>query len=55
MRRVNIISADFTEANLRNIDWAEMETEQILMLVGHTKKINSIAISPSDELLASGN
>lgn len=54
MRRVKLTSATFTNANLRNIDWADIETKEVQLYKGHSETVNSIAFSPSGELLASG-
>lgn len=55
MRRVKITSADFTNANLRNVDWADIETKEIQIYKGHKESVYSVAFSPSGEFLASGN
>lgn len=53
MRRVNITSANFTVANLLNINWRDMDAMEVQIYEGHTDYVLCIAISPSGEIIAS--
>lgn len=54
MTRVKIASADFTEANLRDIDWQEIQAKEVQIHKGHTDPMWSIAFSPSGFVVATG-
>lgn len=35
MKRVKLTSADFTESNLNNIDWEDVEAKEVQQYLGH--------------------
>lgn len=50
MRRVRIDSANFTQANLKGIDWQEMDTAEVQLYKGHTSFVTSVACSSSRKI-----
>lgn len=52
---MDIVGADFTDANLSSVQWTNVHCIEQGVLQGHTAWINSIAYSPDGTFLASGS
>lgn len=54
MRRVRVTECDFTNANLSDIVWNEMETNSTHLFKGHSDDVNSVVFLNSGEYFISG-